>query len=104
MYHLFSTFTEVFFIINYYNTIIFYSLIHKSCEIHRNKNRTLYSCGCKTIPGAIFPGSKSSKSLSAGSLIVAICISEDKNKKIRDFAKTSPMQLLFPNPNAANLK
>lgn len=51
----------------------------------------------------IFLGSKSSKLLSTGSPIVAICISEDKNRKIRDFAKTSPKQPLFPNPNAANL-
>lgn len=76
----------------------------KKIWIHRIKNRTSYSCGCKTIPGIIFLGSRSGKSFPSGSAIVAICISEDKNRKIRDFAKTSPMQLLFPNPNDANLK
>lgn len=51
----------------------------------------------------MFLGSRSSKGIPSGSAIVTICNSEDRNRKIRDFAKTSPMQLLLPNPNAANL-
>ena len=69
-----------------------------------NKNRTSYSCGCKTIPGTMVLGSRSLRGLSSGSAIVAVCINEDRNRKMRDLAKTSPIQLRLPFPNTASLK
>lgn len=49
-------------------------------------------------------GSKSGNVFPSGSIMVVVCSKVDKNRKVRDLANTSPMQLLFPRPNTNNLK
>lgn len=70
----------------------------------RTTNRTSNGCGWITRPGTMVLGSKSGNVFPSGSIMVVVCSKVDKNRKVRDLANTSPMQLLFPRPNTNNLK
>jgi hypothetical protein len=87
------------------NETLFFSLLFFfKYYFRRRTKRTSYGWGCKTKAGTIAFCWRSSNDFPSGSEIVVCCINVDRNRNMRDFANTSPIQLLFPVPKGRNLK